>query len=131
MSQGTVTDARIVTWGVTSSGMAGANQAFYDLIETPVLFVEGGPSDTAYVGAGQGYDAISQLDVPVVWFSKDIGHGGDLGSSRGGDFTKINLAWLNWWLKGDETATGKGLLVGGSCPYCSDSAWEYKSMNIP
>ena len=40
-------------------------------------------------------------------------------------------AWLNWWLKGDETATGKGLLVGAGCPYCSDGAWEYKSMNIP
>lgn len=32
--------------------------------------------------------------------------------SVGGDFTKINLAWLNWWLKGDLTAAGKGLLVG-------------------
>jgi hypothetical protein len=131
MSQGTVTDARIVTWGVTSSGMAGADQTFYDLIHTPVLFVEGGPDDTAYDGAGEGYDAISPLGVPVLWFSKALGHGGDLFTPDGGDFTKINLAWLNWWLKGDETATGKGLLVGGDCPYCSDSAWEVKSANLP
>ena len=35
------------------------------------------------------------------------------------------------WLKDDQTATGKGLLVGTSCPYCSNAAWEYKAMNIP
>jgi hypothetical protein len=123
MAQGTVLDPRIVTWGVTSSGMAGANQDFYDLIHTPVL--------VAYDGGLEGFEAISELDVPVLWFSKDLGHGGDLFQPGGGDFTKINLAWLNWWLKGDETATGKGLLVGASCPYCSDSAWEVKSANVP
>ena len=51
-------------------------------------------------------------------------------ASHGGDFTKIDLAWLNWRLKGDQTATGKGVLVGASCTYCTDSAWEVKSMNI-
>jgi hypothetical protein len=131
MSQAMVLDSRITTWGVTSSGMAGANQAYYDMIRTPVLFVEGGPSDIAYAGAQEGYAAIAKLTVPVLWFSKDIGHGGDLSQARGGDFTKINLAWLNWWLKGDQTATGKGLLVGAGCPYCSSAAWEYKSMNVP
>ncbi|HEX6273447.1 MAG TPA: hypothetical protein VFZ53_10410 [Polyangiaceae bacterium] len=131
MAQGTVLDPRIVTWGVTSSGMAGANQAFYDLIHTPVLFVEGGMSDIAYDGALGGYEAISDLDVPVLWFSKNIGHGGDLFQPDGGDFTKINLAWLNWWLKGDMGATGKGLLVGASCRYCTDSAWEVMSANVP
>jgi hypothetical protein len=48
-----------------------------------------------------------------------------------GDFAKIDLAWLNWWLKGDETATGKGVLVGAGCTYCTDSAWEVKSKNLP
>jgi hypothetical protein len=131
MAQGTVLDPRIVTWGVTSSGMAGANQAFYDLIQTPVLFVEGGPSDIAYEGAREGYDAISALDVPVMWFSRDIGHGGDLFEPDGGDFTAINLAWLNWWLKGDMGATGKGLLVGAGCSYCTNNAWEVMSANVP
>jgi dienelactone hydrolase len=131
MSQATVTEPRVVTWGVNSSGMAGADQSFYDMVKTPVLFVEGGPDDIAYAGGLEGYTAISKLKVPVLWFSKALGHGGDLLQARGGDFTKINLAWLNWWLKGDQTATGKGLLVGAGCPYCSGGAWEYKSMNIP
>jgi dienelactone hydrolase len=131
MSQATAGDPRITTWGVTSSGMAGANQAFYDMIHTPVFFVEGGPSDSAYNGAKEGYQKISQMDVPVMWFSKDIGHGGDLTRANGGDFTKLNLAWLNWWLKGDLGATGKGLLVGAGCSYCNDSAWEVMSAKIP
>jgi hypothetical protein len=131
MAQAMVLDPRITTWGVTSSGMAGATQSYYDLVHTPVLFVEGGTSDTAYNGAGEGYAAISKLSVPVLWFSKNLGHGGDLSAARGGDFTKIGLAWLNWWLKGDETATGKGLLVGTGCSYCKDSAWEVKSANVP
>jgi len=131
MSQAMVLDSRITTWGVNSSGMKGAMQDYYAMIHTPVLFVEGGPSDIAYDGGAEGYAAIAKLNVPVLWFSKDLGHGGDLFSARGGDFTKINIAWLNWWLKGDETATGKGLLVGASCPYCSNATWEYKSMNVP
>jgi len=131
MSQAMVLDPRVTTWGVNSSGIAGANQDYYNMVHTPVLFVEGGPDDIAYDGGGEGYAAIAKLNVPVLWFSKDLGHGGDLFSSRGGDFTKINLAWLNWWLKNDQTATGKGLLVGASCPYCSNAAWEYKTMNVP
>ena len=131
MSQAMVLDPRITTWGVNSSGMAGATQDYYDMIHTPVLFVEGGTGDIVYDGGGEGYAAISKLNVPVLWFSKDLGHGGDLFSAHGGDFTKIDLAWLNWWLKGDETATGKGLLVGAGCPYCSGGAWEYKSAHVP
>jgi hypothetical protein len=131
MSQAMVLDSRITTWGVNSSGMKGAMQDYYAMIHTPVLFVEGGPSDIAYDGGAEGYAAIAKLNVPVLWFSKDLGHGGDLFSARGGDFTKIDIAWLNWWLKGDETATGKGLLVGASCPYCGNATWEYKSMNVP
>ena len=63
-------------------------------------------------------------------FSKDIGHGGDLRDAGGGDFTKLNLAWLNWWLKGAEGPAGKGLLVGSGCSYFADSAWEVKSANL-
>lgn len=131
MAIGTVGDSRITTWGVTSSGMARVDDEFYDLVKTPVLFIEGGPGDVAYEGGVKGYEKISQLGVPVMWFDKDIGHGGDLGQANGGQFTKIILAWLNWWLKDDQSATGKGFLVGADCVYCSDSTWEVKSANLP
>jgi hypothetical protein len=131
MSEGTAGDPRITTWGVNSSGLFAVKPAFYATVHTPVLIVLGGTSDSAYQNGQRDYEELSKLGTPIVLFSKNIGHGGDLFSARGGDFAKIDLAWLNWWLKGDETATGKGLLVGAACPYCSDGAWEVKSMNLP
>ncbi|HTQ03071.1 MAG TPA: hypothetical protein VMI54_04415 [Polyangiaceae bacterium] len=131
MAEGTAADPRITTWGLNSSGMFSADQAFYKTVHTPVLVVLGGSGDIAYDNGERDYDNIAALGIPIMLFSKALGHGGDLFTKNGGDFTKIDVAWLNWWLKGDETATGKGLLVGSSCPYCSDSAWEVKSMNLP
>jgi len=130
MAEGTAADPRITTWGLNSSGLLSPNQAFYKTVHTPVLIVLGGSGDIAYQNGENDYTSIAALGIPIMLFSKALGHGGDLFSSHGGDFTKIDLAWLNWRLKGDETATGKGLLVGASCTYCTNSAWEVKSMNI-
>jgi dienelactone hydrolase len=130
MAEGTAGDPRMTTWGINSSGLLSANQNFTKTVHTPVLIVLGGPSDIAYENGERDYTNIAALGVPIMLFSKDIGHGGDLFSTRGGDFTKIDLAWLNWQLKGDTGATGKGVLVGSTCTYCTNSAWEKKSMNI-
>jgi len=130
MAEGTAGDPRITTWGFNSSGLFAANPTFYQTIHTPVLMVQGGPSDIAYANGKRDYENISPLGFPIMFFSKDIGHGGDLFRGNG-DFVKIDLAWLNWWLKGDEGATGKGVLVGSSCTYCSDPAWEVMSANLP
>jgi hypothetical protein len=51
-----------------------------------------------------------------------------LGSAKG-DFNTVNLAWLNWQLKGDEGATGKALLTGPDCKFCKASGWEFKEAN--
>lgn len=131
MSEGTAGDSRMTSVGITSSGLTSADQAFYKTVHTPFLIILGGTSDIAYDNGERDYDSLSALGIPIMLFSKNIGHGGDLGSARGGDFTKINLAWLNWRLKGDEGASGKGALIGASCTYCSNSAWEVKSKNIP
>jgi hypothetical protein len=131
MSEGTAGDPRMTSVGVTSSGLTSDDQAFYKTIHTPFLVILGGTSDIAYNNGERDYDRISALGHPIMLFSKNIGHGGDLGSSHGGDFTKINLAWLNWQLKGDTGATGKGVLVGSTCSYCSNSQWEVKSKNLP
>jgi hypothetical protein len=130
MSEGTAGDSRITTWGLNSSGLLSADSNYLKKVHTPVLVVLGGSGDIAYTNGERDYTTIAGNGIPIMLFSKALGHGGDLFSSHGGDFTKIDLAWLNWQLKGDTTATGKGLLIGSSCPYCSDSAWEVKSQNI-
>jgi hypothetical protein len=131
MAEGTASDSRMTTWGVTSSGLTSPDQTFYKKVHTPVKVLLGGTSDVAYTNGSRDYDNISALGIPIILFSKNIGHGGDLGKANGGDFTKVNLAWLNWQLKGDVSATGKGFLVGDGCTFCKDSSWEVKSKNLP
>ena len=131
MAEGTAGDSRITTWAFNSSGLQRANQALYKSVHTPVLMVLGGSGDMAYTNGERDYDSISALGIPIILFSKALGHGGDLFKDNGGDFAKIDIAWLNWWLKGDTGATGKGLLVGSGCTYCTDNAWEVKSKNLP
>lgn len=132
-SMGTAADPRITTWGLNSSGSFSDNPALWNKVHTPVLIVEGKTDATgAYTNGMRDFNGISPRGQPVMFISHNtFGHGGDLWSAHGGEFTKIDLAWLNWWLKGDEGATGKGVLVGAGCKYCSDSNWEVKSANLP
>jgi dienelactone hydrolase len=131
MSYGTAADPRMTTVSITSSGMTSAVASFYKTIHTPVKVLLGGSDDIAYENGERDYDQLSALGIPIILLSKaGAGHGGDLGNGKG-DFNTVNLAWLNWQLKGDTGATGKGALVGSTCKYCSDSAWEVKSKNLP
>ncbi|WP_433929038.1 alpha/beta hydrolase family protein [Sorangium cellulosum] len=134
MAAGTAADPRMTTWGHTSSGSFSVNQAFYNSIHTPVLIITGtADSVGAYPNGQRDYENIAaQGDIPVMMFAKvGADHGGDLWARNGGEFTQVNLAWLNWWLKGDESASGKGALVGASCRFCTDRSWMVSSANLP
>ncbi len=131
MAENASGDPRFTAIGITSSGLMSNNAALYDKIHTPFKIMNGGSSDVAYENGLRDYDAISSRGKPIIYFSKNsAGHGGDLGNGRG-DFNKVNLAWLNWQLKGDMGATGKGYLSGSTCSICTDSGWTYKAANIP
>jgi hypothetical protein len=131
MAENASGDPRFTAIGITSSGLFAANQNLYKSMHTPIKILLGGSGDIAYANGMRDFDDISALGtVPIILFSKDgAGHGGDLFTAKG-DFNTINLAWLNWQLKGDTGATGKGVLVGSSCKYCNASGWENKSANI-
>jgi hypothetical protein len=131
MAENVSGDPRFTAIGITSSGLFAADPALYAKIHTPFKILLGGTADAAYPNGERDYDQISALNVPILLLSKTgAGHGGDLGDGKG-DFNTVNLAWLNWQLKGDTGATGKGLLMGASCKYCTASGWEYKSKSIP
>jgi hypothetical protein len=54
----------------------------------------------AYTIGMRDYDQISALGIPIILLSKNNGgHGGDSFQAKG-DFNTVNLAWLNWKLKG-------------------------------
>jgi hypothetical protein len=130
MAENVSGDPRFSAIGITSSGLMGGSAALYDKIHTPFKIMNGGPDDIAYENGLRDYDQISMRGIPIVYFSKtSAGHGGDLNQGRG-DFNRVNLAWLNWQLKGDMGATGKGFLVGSTCTFCTNSGWVYKSANI-
>ncbi|HKO47799.1 MAG TPA: hypothetical protein VJV79_08750 [Polyangiaceae bacterium] len=131
MAENVSGDPRFTAIGITSSGLMGGNKALYDKIHTPFKIMNGGSSDIAYENGLKDYEEISSRKIPIIYFSKDsAGHGGDLGQARG-DFNRVNLAWLNWQLKGDVGATGKGFVHGATCQFCTNSGWDYKSANIP
>ena len=130
MSENVSGDARFSAIGITSSGLMSANATLYGKIHTPFKIMNGGSSDIAYENGLRDYDEISKRGIPIVYYSKtSAGHGGDLGQARG-DFNKVNLAWLNWQLKGDTGATGKGYLYGSTCSICTNAGWVFKSANI-
>jgi hypothetical protein len=130
MAENVSGDPRFTAIGITSSGLFGGNAALYDAIHTPFKIMNGGPDDMAYENGLNDYDEISSRGIPIVYFAKlSAGHGGDLFQARG-DFNLVNLAWLNWQLKGDEGETGKAFLHGSTCEFCTDSGWEYMSANI-
>jgi hypothetical protein len=130
MAMGVAGDPRTTAFGYTSSGLTSAVASYYKTIHTPVKILLGGSGDVAYTNGMRDYDEMVKAGVKVLLLSKNnAGHGGDLGNGKG-DFNTVNLAWLNWQLKGDEGATGKALLIGSSCKYCSASGWEYKSSGL-
>jgi hypothetical protein len=59
----------------------------------------------------------------------DVGHGGTYSQPNGGEFGKVAVAWLQWTLKGDETA-GK-MFTGPSCGLCTDKSWKYEKKRLP
>jgi len=130
MAEAVSGDPRFSAIGITSSGQFSANSALYDAMHTPFKVMNGGPDDMAYENGLRDYEEISARGLPALYFSKtSAGHGGDLFQARG-DFNLVNLAWLNWQLKGDEGATGKGFLYGATCEFCNDAGWVYQSANI-
>ncbi|HEX7597475.1 MAG TPA: hypothetical protein VF518_04620 [Polyangia bacterium] len=130
MAENAAGDPRFTAAGLTSSGLFSADQAVYKKIHTSFKILLGGSVDMAYANGMRDYDQMIALGIPTLLLSKNgANHGGDLGNGKG-DFNTVNLAWLNWQLKGDTGATGKGLLMGASCKYCTSSGWEFKT-NIP
>jgi hypothetical protein len=128
---GSMKDPVLTTFMLNSSGQTSANQATIDAFQKPVLFLLGGSGDMAYANGKRDYEAIKTGAVPAMLVSTGVGHGGTYTQDNGGSFAQVDLAWLNWWLKGDTGATGKGYLVGSTCSICSNSAWEVASKNLP
>ena len=120
-------DSRLSTVVAMNSGLLNPSQNVYARMHTPVAYFNGGPSDVAYPNGQRDYQSI--MNVPVYHANLPVGHGGTYGNDNGGEFARVGVAWLNWHLKDDQSATGRGMFLGNNCGICN-SNWTIEHKNF-
>lgn len=103
-----------------------SDKAWLDELHTPILYIEGGPTDIAYANAMDDYARIKH--VPVAMLNQDTGHGGNFTDLNGGAAAQAAVNWLKWQLRGDTTASA--LFTGAECGMCTSDHWDYQSKNF-
>jgi hypothetical protein len=135
---GVAADPRVTTVMVWNSGtfpegtdgLAGtgnATKASLAELHTPVAYISGDESDIAFENANADFEAISHVPVFRAWL-KGVPHAGTYRQPRGGAFTDVAVAWLDWQLKG-ETDAGR-MFRGEDCGLCRDRGWVVRKKNI-
>lgn len=94
-------------------------------LHTPVIYLNGGPSDIAFENAETDFTEIE--NVFVFKGDLDVGHGGTFLDPHGGKFAEATTQWLLWQLKGDKKA-GE-MFHGDKCGLCTDPEWKIKRKN--
>jgi hypothetical protein len=97
-------------------------------IHTPVIYIQGGPTDIAYAN---GMDDFERIDhVPAVMVNiNGVGHGGTYFEPNGGKAAQIVVDWLEWQLRGNAEAAES--FVGPACGLCDDPEVEIARKNWP
>lgn len=96
-------------------------------IRGPVAYVNGGPSDIAYVNALDDFRRIDHVPALFAWLP--VGHGGTFYTApNGGAYGKVAVAWLDWQLKNDRAAAK--WFVGPNCGLCVDPQWTVERKRL-
>ncbi|MBT2134700.1 hypothetical protein KK137_10170 [Croceibacterium sp. LX-88] len=88
-------------------------------LRTPVLYIQGGPTDIAWQNGRDDFERISH--VPIVMVGLPVGHGGTYHDPHGGAAAGIAVDWLEWQLRGNEDASRS--FVGANCRICTVPGW--------
>lgn len=128
-------DPRLKTVVVQNSGLFADGQATAGMqlaksalraLHTPVIYVQGGPTDIAYAN---GLDDFGRIDhVPAAMVNLPVGHGGTYFEPNGGKAARIVVDWLQWQLRGDAEAARS--FLGEDCGLCGDPAVEIETKNL-
>jgi hypothetical protein len=89
-------------------------------LHTPVIYIQGGPTDIAYANGMDDFERISH--VPAAIANLPVGHGGTFNEPNGGAAASVAVSWLNWQLRGDAQSASR--FVGDDCGLCKDSRWS-------
>jgi acetyl esterase/lipase len=130
-------DPRVDTIGVFNSGVAEAGAAnavpgnptseILKTIHGPTLYLDGAEPDFMTPLARANFEAIDH--VPIFYGSRDnAGHSATYFHPNGGEFANVAVAWLNWQLKGDESAAK--MFRGADCTLCTNPNWKTASKRL-
>ncbi len=102
-------DPRLTTCIILNSGigqmeMEGCSKENLKTIHTPMLYINGGKEDVAYLNANDDYNAIN--NVPICMIRTIDGHEGTYYEKHGGGYAKAVIKWLDWRLK-DKSAQAR------------------------
>jgi len=103
-----------------------SDKAWLNELHTPVLYIEGGPTDIAYENGMDDYARINH--VPVAMLNQDTGHGGNFMDANGGAAAQAAIGWLAWQLRGDAEAAR--MFTGPDCGMCTSDHWDYQTKNM-
>lgn len=93
---------------------------------TPVIYIVGGEEDQATPNGTDDYEKIDH--VPAALLSLPVGHGGTFDQPYGGTVAHVVVDWLEWQLRGDDTA-GR-TFSGENCRLCSGGNWSFERKNF-
>ncbi len=116
-------DPRIKTGIILNSGMGdmsmgGASKLSLANLHGPMLYLNGGTADSAYINAQGDYSSIGD-NIPVVRIETIDGHNGTYYEAHGGPYAVFVRQWLNWQFKGN---------LSDSAPFLND---EYEKAFYP
>ena len=130
-------DPRVKTLVIHNSGvlnngptaMTGVNvgKEVLQTLHTPVIYIEGGPTDIAYENGMDDFKRIAH--VPAAMANLPVGHGGTFNEPNGGAAASVAVSWLNWQLRGDAQSAKR--FVGEDCGLCKDTQWSLQRKQFP
>ena len=96
-------------------------------MKLPVLFLVGGPADTAFEAVESNFRRLTK--IPVFKGALPVGHFETWHQDHGGAFGQAALAWLDWRLKDDREAAR--VFTGPDCVLCRARGLTVERKNIP
>lgn len=117
----------VLTNGPTNMTGISTGKEVLQTLHTPVIYIQGGPTDIAYENGMDDFKRISH--VPAAIANLPVGHGGTFNEPNGGAAASVAVSWLNWQLRGDGQSAKR--FVGEDCGLCKDAQWSLQRKQFP
>jgi hypothetical protein len=116
---------------IWNSGLLEPHAAIFENLRSSVIIVTGGESDIAHANGKRDFETLPAA-IPVFYgVYPSLGHGGTYSQDNGGPYAEAAVRWLNWQLRGDTGADGRGYFTGDDCGICGDENWVTDSRSLP